>query len=372
MSRNAIVNLVLSEMQANNGHESTKGRKVAHEKIAERIKSLVRNADGSLNEMLVRKTNFEELYYKLVEEMDLEENLTSSAFPVIAGEMISSVIVDAYQSFPMNAMKLLRVVPTNKKVSQVAGWKAMGRLSVVGEGERYPEVNPPSEKWFNINTKKHGGVLTLTRESIRFDQTNDLIDRARQLGEEGARTMDQTAFDAITGRASDAYNPSGVATTLYSVGNKNLNSTNPLGTAGWETADIKLTTQVDDNTGKPIWVFGDRPIMIVPAGLKFSAWKLRENDRGDMNTANLDKNPAQNAFDFVIDPYAASGSTDWFYGSPKRQFRWEEVWPLETYTRVGQDSEGGFLADSIQQFKVSFFGGCGAVDTRFVSKNTAA
>jgi len=370
MSKNAMVELVLAEMQANNGKDSKAGRKIALQKIQERVHKLIRNADGTLNEGLIRRTNYEELYAKLVEEMDLEENLTSSAFPVIAGEMISSVIIDAYQSFPKNGLKLVRVIPSKRKVSQVAGWSAIGRLGRVGERENYPEVNPPNEKWFAINNRKHGGLLTLTKESLTFDQTNELIDRARQVGEEAARTQDEIILDTVTGRVADAFNPSGVATTLYSAGNVNLNTTNPLGTDGWEAADIALTKQVDDNTGKPIWVFGDMPMMIVPAALKHTAWKLRNNDRGELGTANLDRNPAQNAFDFIIDPYAASGNTDWFYGSFARQFRWEEIWPVETYTRVGQDTEDGFKADVIQQFKVSFYGGCGAVDTRYVNKNT--
>lgn len=373
MSKNAMVELVLSEMQANNGWESRKGREVAHANIASRVRKVIRNADGTLNEGLIRRTNFEELYKKLVEDLDLAEapgGLTSSAFPVIAGEMISSVIVDAYQSFPKNGLKLVRVVPSKRKVSQIAGWKAIGRLGRVNERENYPEVNPPTEKWFAINNVKHGGLLTLTRESLTFDQTNELIDRASQIGEEAARTQDEIILNTVTGRNADSYNPQGVATTLYSGGNGNLNTTNPLGTTGWETADQALTAQVDDNTGKPIWVFGDMPMMIVPVALKHTAWKLRNNDRGDLGTANLDRNPAQNAFDFIIDPYAAGGNTDWYYGSFKRQFRWEEIWPVETYTRVGQDTEEGFKADVIQQFKVSFYGGCGAVETRYVSKNT--
>lgn len=372
MSKNAMVELVLAEMQSNNGVESKEGRKVALKNIKERVAKLIRNSDGSLNENLIRKVNFEELYKKLVEDTDLNENLTSSAFPVIAGEMISSVIIDGYQAFPKMGLSLVRTVPSKRKTSQVAGWSAIGRIAEVGERENYPEINPPNEKWYAIDNIKHGGILTLTKESLTFDQTNQLIDRARLAGEEAARRQDELIFDVITGRNANGFKPSGVATTLYSAGNKNLNTTNPLGSEGWEAADIALTKQVDDNTGKPIWVFGDMPKMIVPASLKFTAWKLRNNDRGAQGTANLDRNPAQNAFDYIIDPYAGSASSDWFYGSFNRQFRWEEVWPVETYTRVGQDSEDGFKADVIQQFKVSFFGGCGAVDTRYVNKNTAA
>lgn len=369
MSKNAIVELVLSEEQKHNAKESSKGRKIAHAEIAKRVHGLIHGKDGKLNESLIRRTNWRGLWEELVVNMDLEEALTSSAFPTIAGEMISSVIVDGYESFPKNAMKLLRVVPSKRKVSQIAGWSAIGRVAKVNERENYPEINPPGEKFFTINNVKHGGMLTLTKETIFFDQTGQLIDRARQIGEEAGRSQDEIAWNAITGTAVDSYNPQGVATALYSAGNVNLLTTNPLGTTGWENADIELTKAVDDNTGKPIWVFGDRPIMVVPAGLKQVAWKLKNNDRGDLGTANLDRNSAQDAFDFIVNPYAAD-QTSWFYGSFTRQFRWEEIWPVETFSRVGQDSTEGFNADIIQQFKVSFYGGAGAVETRYVKKST--
>ena len=64
---------------------------------------------------------------------------------------------------------------------------------------------------------------------------------------------------------------------LYSAGNSNLNTTTPLGTAGWETVDQKLTTKTDEQ-GKPIWVFSEKMTMMVAAKNKHVAWRLRNND----------------------------------------------------------------------------------------------
>ncbi len=113
---------------------------------------------------------------------------------------------------------------------------------------------------------------------------------------------------------------------------------------------------------------GDRPLMIVGSTLLATAEKLQKNEHGDLGTANLDTNLAQGQFDVVINPYLPSTSS-WWYGAPARQFRWEEVWPIETFTRVGQDSEVGFNQDLIQQFKLSFYGGAGAADFRYVIEN---
>lgn len=367
--KNTIIDLVLREEKKFNASGSRRGMKEAHRSIAAKVSEAMRTKEGKLDMALVRRVNWRNLWEKLVVEQDLEENLTSSAFPTIAGELISSVIIDGYESFPKNALRLMRTVPSRRKISQIVGWSAIGRVTNVGERENYPEIDPPKEKVFTINNEKHGAIVSLTKETIFFDQTNELINRARQIGEEAARRQDEIGWAALDGSASDAFNPAGVATPLYSGGNNNLNTSNPLGTAGWEAADVALTQQVDDNTGKPIWVFSDRPVMVVPAGLKHVAWKLRNNDRGDLGGPNLDMNPAKDAFDFIINPYAAS-QTEWFYGSFIRQFRWEEIWPVETFSRVGQDTDEGFKADVIQSFKVGFFGGAGAVETRYVSKNT--
>jgi hypothetical protein len=111
--------------------------------------------------------------------------------------------------------------------------------------------------------------------------------------------------------------------------------------------------------------------MVVSPGNWALAEKLRSNEYGPQGTANLDVNLARNMYNIVVNPYLSKATTTWWYGGFNRQFRWEEVWPLETYTRVGQDTEEGFKNDIIQQFKVSLFGGCGAVDTRYVLENQA-
>jgi len=105
--------------------------------------------------------------------------------------------------------------------------------------------------------------------------------------------------------------------------------------------------------------------MIVGSTLLATAEKLAKNEHGDIGTANLDVNLAQGQFDTMVNPYLPSTSS-WWYGAFNRQFRWEEVWPLEVFTRTGQDTEDGFNADVIQQFKLSFYGGAGAADYRYV------
>jgi hypothetical protein len=274
-------------------------------------------------------------------------------------------MIDGYQEFPKDVEKLCRTVPSKLKTSRVVGWSAIGFVQQVNEKEEYPEIIPPDEKMQTIKNLKYGGLLSLTREDLFFDQTGELVDRARMIGQRGAQKRAALIFGAVcdgSGTAANGTALSGAA--LYASGNSNLIGANPLANAGWEAARKKLLDQTDEQ-GEPIWVMGDRPLMIVGSTLLATAEKLQKGEHGDLGTANLDVNLAQGQFDIVINPYLPSTSS-WWYGAPARQIRWEEVWPLETFTRVGQDTEVGFNADLIQQFKLSFYGGAGAADYRYV------
>jgi len=337
-------------------------KRVAHQEMGKQIRRLIEEKKLDPN-----RVSFQGLFEQLVTRKNLEENLSSSAFPVISSEIISSVIIAAYQAFPKSGDRVVRTVPSKLKVSNIVGWKAIGVIRKVNEREPYGQVNPPDEKSITIKNYKHGGLMDLTKESIFFDQTGELLNQARGLGEEAARYREEIIMKKVCDVDADALG----GADLYSGGNSNLLTTNPLGTAGWENAHVSLMDKKDDGTGKPIWVYGERPLMLVSAGNWALAEKLRQNEYGPQGTANLDINLARNMFDIVVNPYLTKATTTWWYGGFNRQFRWEEVWPLETYTRVGQDTEEGFKADVIQQFKVSFFGGCGAVDTRYVFENQA-
>jgi len=361
MSRQ-LVNLVEAYERKHNPGGTLPGQRKAIKAIGADVHKLCEE-----NKIDVTRVSFRGLWEHLVTRRDLEENLSSSAFPTIAGELISKVIIEAYKAFPKVGDRLVRTVPSKQKISQIVGWKAIGKIRKVNEREPYGQIDPPDEKTVQIRNFKHGGLMDLTKESLFFDQTGELLDRARELGEEGARFREE----AILESAVDALSQSLSNAELYSSGNSNLLTSNPLGTAGWENVHTSLIDKKDDNTGKPIWVFGDKPILMVPAGLFPLAWKLQNNEYGPQGTANLDKNMAQNMFDVVVNPYLVKASTTWWYGGFKRQFRWEEVWPLETFTRVGQDTSEGFEKDVIQQFKVSWYGGVGANDTRYVYENQA-
>ncbi len=362
MERN-IVELVEAYEKKFNPSDTSKGRAIAHREVGKAVRGLLES-----KKIQPSQINLRALWESLVADQELEENLTSSAFPNIAGQLISKVMIDGYEQFPKEHERLVRTVPSKLKVSRIVGWSAIGAVTQVNEKQDYPEITPPDEKYQTVKNFKYGGKISLTKEDIFFDQTGELMNRARQIGERAQQKRASLIFAAVIDSAATAL--SGGALYSASAPYLNLKTSNPLGTDGWEAADKALTDKVDEQ-GEPIWVMGDRPILLVGSALKSLALKMQKNEYGPNGTANLDVNLARDQFDVIVNPYGMAISTDWFYGAPGRQFRWEEVWPFEVYTRVGQDTEEGFNADVIQQFKASFYGGAGAADWRYFIKNQA-
>ncbi len=354
-----------------NPEQTLRGRRVANKEFAKKFMELV-----EAKKIKESQISFKELAEQLcggVSDQDLEENLNTSAFPVITSQLISSKIIAAYEAFPKVGLGLVTVVPSRLKEGRVAGWQAIGAVQVVKERADYLEIIPPDQKFVAVKHDKVGGLLSLTREDIFHDNTGELMNRAGAIGTEAARHQDEGILAIVTDKNSVAYNKG----QLYKTDNSNENyrsgAGSVLGTSSFEATHVLLNKKTDER-GKPIMVLGRKPVLLHGATLEPMAFKLKNNEYGPQGTANLDRNFAFNRFDPVLNPYqdGAISTTGWFYGDFKSQFVYEECWPVEVFSRIGQDSEDGFKKDLIQQWKAGYYGGAGATDFRYVIKNVGS
>ena len=353
--------------RAYHAERSDRDNRIANRAFTQRLMSLVESKKATLEDFSIK-----EMWEMLVlapsysTGVPLEEMIHSSAFPTITGEILSRAMIEGYNEFPTDANSLVRVEPSNRKVETSAGWTPIGGVSKVKEKGDYPEVDFADEKVVLTENNKYGGIVSLTRESIKFDQTQKLIGKARDIGREGARKRSQLILEGVIDKDSNVFNKA----QLYTVGNANLltGAGSVLGNAGFEASELALMNKKDEKNN-PIWVLGTMPTIMVPTALKALAWKLKNNEYGPNGTAlGNDKNYAQNAFNIVVNPYQTN-TTRWHHGDFKSQFVWFEVWPVETAYRTGQDHEDGFVKDIIVQAKVSFMGGVGALDNKYVMQN---
>lgn len=348
-----------------NPSDTKKGRRVAAEQFGSTMLAAIAN-----KKMGWRDVSFRGLHEALVVSQDLQEDIDSSAFPNVLSKLISKKIIDAFQAYPINGLNLVTVVPSSLKQELVVGWTSVGQISQVNEKDSYQQVTPPDEKFVKINNTKYGGLLDITEEVIKFDQTQQYLQRAQMLGERGAQYQDKLIMEGIIDKNSNVYNLG----QLYPTNNSNSNyysgASSALGTSAWQTTHFGLHAQTDES-GQPIWVMGDRPILMCGPGLMPTAIKLRQGDFGNIGSANLDVNVAQNMFDIIENIYITSPTTatEWHYGSFKRQFQWNEIFPLQVFSRSGQETDDGFKRDVVMQIKVRFYGGIGATETRYTVKN---
>ncbi len=355
-----------------NASDSRKGRALANREFAGKIKELM-----EAKKLDYRDFSFKELWENLVVSQDLTEAYDSSGMPNILANLISKKIIDAYEAYPQNGLKLVSVVPSSLKEELVVGWTALGQLSEVKEGDEYEENIPPDEKFVKIVHKKYGKLVSVTEETIKFDQTQQFLNRCNMIGSRGAQFLDKTIMRGVIDYSSNVYNKGALYDTASSTGgtygNAWTGADTALGTTGWEKAHFTLHERTDEQ-GEPIWVAGDRPYLMVPPRKVPTAIKLRQGDYGNIGTANLDVNVAQNMFDIIENVYYSSLTTTtvWHYGAFNRQFQWDEIFPLQVFTRSGQQTEEGFKRDIVQQFKVRLYGGIGATDYRFVNQMAGA
>lgn len=355
-----------------NPSDDKKGRAIASREFSSKLMSLIESKKLRWNDV-----SFKDLWENLVVSQDLEEAYDSSAMPIILAQLISKKIIDAYEAYPQQGLKLVEVVPSSLREEVVVGWTAVGTLSEVKENDLYEEAIPPDEKYVRIIHKKYGKLLSVTEETIKFDQTQQFLKRASSIGERGAQFLDKTIMRGILDRDTNVYNKGSLyaaaSSTGGTYGNAWTGADTALGSAGWEKAQYTLHERTDEQS-EPIWVAGDRPQMVVSPRQVPTAMKLRNGEYGNIGTANLDVNVAQNMFDIVESVYFASltTNTSWLYGSFKRQFQWDEIFPLQVLSRSGQDTEDGFKRDVVQQFKVRLYGGIGATDYRYVNQMAGA
>jgi len=344
-------------------------RTAANRAFSDRVLGLMKDKKISIT-----GGDFRELYEALVVSQGLEENVSSSAFPIIAGQIISNTIIQGYEQYPKVGLSLVRVVQSKQKTSLVAGWSPLGKLSrtsEVREKENYPAIEPPEEKSVKIKNRKNGLTIGLTKEAIFFDKTGRLLQDAAGVGAELARWQDEVILCKAIDLDSDAYDGGAMFSAGASIDNLITGADSALGTTGFENALIKFRKRTDEK-GKKINVLPSKPVLMFPAELEATADKLLNNEKGPIGSAAQSAvNTARNKFTPVYNPYMTSAA-NWLLGDFVNSLRWEEVWPLETFQRVGGQTENGFDKDVVAEYKASIYGGCGYDDFRRVIKNAGA
>lgn len=335
--------------------------------------------------------------------VELQEAVDSTAFPSATGVLIAAKVIEGYASPGMIGDELVTNMPSRLKSERIVGFTSLEGPQEVPEGMPYQESGF-TEKYVTTQTAKKGRILEVTEEAIFFDQTGQILMRAARLGEQTAEERELTILAGILDVGSgaqgikDVYLPSGSAVSLYTTTNANLvGSSSAVPLVDWRDVDAALQHHAE-NIRDDRAVTGEQlPIVWVPkilltarkkagtAAQILSATQVwQQPGAADATTVTIAGNPINGlasglrALSSPIIDYLAGvtgsrfdDSDDWFLGDFKKQFIWQEIWPLQTM-RSRQDDEAAFRRDIVARFKVRYYGGVAALDHRYVLKVNAA
>ena len=316
----------------------------------------------------------------------------SSFFPKLTGAIVNDMVMEAYREEMGVGDQLVTTVPSKLKDETIVGFTSTGEPQEVPEGQNY-ESTQFGEKNHKILNKKFGKLIILTEEMVRFDQTGQLLQGARDAGQAiAAKREEEILKCVIEATPGESWRPDGVNTTLYS-----NTSADPFSAPA--TYDNLVTDALNDETDvvAALTLFGQaknedgRPIIVDPEAILSSVALLPNNQKifgstgsvivkagGTGASANVAAHEGiENPFRGLFAPLASAwvdqtlDANHWFIGDFKKQFVWTEVFPVEIFqARPGNDME--FKADLVWAWKCRFMGGCGAVTNRFVVKSSGS
>ena len=275
---------------------------------------------------------------------------------------------------------------------KIAGIGALGDLAeVVQEAHAYPMVGP-QEDWIRTQeTQKRGLIVPVTRESIFFDRTGQLLNEARDVGTSMGINREKRAVDCVIDEntTTHRYNRKDLgAQATYSNNSgdhdwDNLQETNAL--TSWiqvDAAEQLLNSITDPSTGEPVIVPGPYQL-VCDKSLERTALNVLNTTSvtlaigGFATSGNLTQpdypNPVAGLFEVISTRFVNTRSataTDWWFGSIATAFRYMENWPMTT-VQAPSNSELEFTQDIAMRWKASERGVFATVEPRAMIESTA-
>jgi len=315
-------------------------------------------------------------------EAEFFEALDSTAFPKITGALINKVVQDAYDKEYGIGDQLVTKIASSQRDETIVGFAEDNTLEEVPENMPYQE-GAITEKYHNIRNRKFGRIVSLSEEMVKFDQTGQMITRAKRVGEAAKAKKESIIMNAVLEIADSglyaSWRPGGTSTTLYSATSNDPYSTGTLDNLGSETlldetditVIIGMAGQFQDENGDPIaWT---PKTILVPMALDGLARQVAYGKFAKFATGpSAVPNPYAGMMNVLASSYVdqLKSATAWFMGDFEKEFVYTEVFPLQVFqAKAGNEQE--FERDTIFRYKARLMGGCGAVTNRYVIQGTS-
>jgi hypothetical protein len=314
--------------------------------------------------------------------------MESGAFPHVTGQVIAAAVTDEYNAVPTIADMLVDTIPSSSRMEKFVGFQASDGPSDVAEGEEYPDAGMEDRATMGPEPIKRGFKITVTEETVVFDKTGLLLGRARSQSRQMVRDREKYVISSVqdltgyksfypvvngTPTQTDLYRTSAAGTAWY---NKTINaSTTALTLVDYTDVDavLQLFAAMTDEQGELIDpITGAQLILLVPRALWATALKITKAT--DVRyvpvrtSAGDEFGTPGNVLDMVhmggitaMTSVFMNGSTRWYVGDYKAQFKEQEIFPLQTV-----ELPPDLTRDVVAGFRVRRKAAVYAVDDKFV------
>lgn len=303
--------------------------------------------------------------------MEAFEGVDVSAFSNITGQIFYNATLEGYNQAAFVGDQLFTTIPTKLSGEKIPGVTAVatpdGGLEV-HPGMPYPQAGFAEDYIETPATVKNGLIISVEKETIFFDRTAQVLERARQVGEVVRRDKEKRQLKVAMGRVNNfkwrgtSYNTYQTATPWI-----NVKATNGVDAGnGWTNVDASeqlFADMLEPNISEPITI-EPNAILHMPARRHhwrrvIGATELRTITGAETTIGRNTVDPytlieSKFAYRILIDEgeTAANAADYWFHGNFKKAFVHMENWPL-TVVQAPLNSEAEFSQDVVVRWKAS-------------------
>jgi len=253
----------------------------------------------------------------------LQEAMTTSDFPFLFGDILDRQVLAAYREWTATWQRYakrgrVRDFRTVKRFSVYGADQVLGLATAQKAGEKgeypYEEINENTP--YSYNVAKYGRKIKFGWEVMINDDLDQLKDQPERLGRAARRSEQKFVTQLHVGA-------SGPHATLYSVGNANIITSNPVLSIAALQTGFKILSAMKDENGEPIVI--DTVELVVPPALEITAQNILNalqielaESGGTSNQKLVAVNWMKNRLNLSVEPYipivasTANGDTSWF------------------------------------------------------------
>ncbi len=203
-----------------------------------------------------------------------EATIESDSFPIMLGNALNRRIVEMYKvegRYGLWRELVSDIIPANDfRERKTIMYGGFGDLPVVAEDAAYVDLAKPTEKAEAYTPGKRGGLVPISRETIKNDDVGFIMKIPRNVTTAALRTLNKFVLDMIR------TNPTMSDTkALFHADHGNLLTT-ALTKANYLIARLAMMKQADHDTGEAM---GLAPkFLLIPADLEEAAFEMFRRD----------------------------------------------------------------------------------------------